>query len=141
MEQPHISIFPDLYKNKAYLLNQPDYAVTIVLADSSTVYIDEADQELLSKILQAVNISLLKAKVINVKNFDAAFPPLLDFSSEKVISFGVDLSQFGHNVNPENYQVLAHNDKTFLIADELAAIAKDKQKKIQLWQALKQIFS
>ncbi|EAY31568.1 hypothetical protein [Microscilla marina] len=141
MEYPHAVVFPELYQNNAYFIDeQRTYEVAIVLADNTTVYIDEAQRELLAKILQSVKLSLLKAKVINVENFDPTAPPQLIFLSEKVISFGVDLSSYGHLLNAEKYQVTPLKEHQYIMADTLGEIAEDKQKKIQLWQGLKQMF-
>lgn len=141
MEHPHAVVFPELYKNNAYFVDEERvYEVSIVLADSTTVYIDDANRELLAKILQSVKLSLFKAKVVNVENFDPTAPPQLVFPSDKIISFGVDLAPYGHLLNTEKYQLSTLNDKTYLMADALSDVAEDKQKKIQLWQGLKQLF-
>lgn len=142
MEHPHAVVFPELYKKSAYFVDEERvYEITIVLADSTTVYIDDTNRELLAKILQSINLSLLKAKVINVENFDPTAPPQLTFPSSKVISFGVDLSSYGHLLNAEKYQLVSLKNTSYLMADTLSDIAQDKQKKIQLWQGLKQMFS
>lgn len=142
MENPNYVTFPGLYQNKTYLLKEDQqYPVVIIVSDSSSVYMDDADRELLTKILQSVNITLLKAKVINIQNLDASLSHPVALPSPCVISFGVDLSTIGQNISIEHYAVQEHNEKAFLKADTLQDIAKDKQKKIALWQALKTLFA
>lgn len=142
MEAPGFIIFPDLYKNKTYLIdeNRP-YLVTILVDDATSVYMDDADRELLEKILQSVNISLAKTKVVNIQNLDTVVMTKFSFPAPKIISFGVDLAQFGYQATPRDYELSTINEQTFLTADPLFVIAKNKQKKIQLWQALKQMFT
>lgn len=142
MENPNYVTFPGLYQNKAYLLKEDhQYPVVIIVSDSSSVYMDDADRELLEKILQSVNISLLKSKVINIQNLDASLPHPITLSSSNIISFGVDFSTIGQNISTEHYVLHEHKDKVFLKADTLQDIAKDKQKKMALWQALKALFA
>lgn len=142
MEAPEFVIFPDLYKNKTYLIDENRlYLVTILVDDATSVYMDDADRELLEKILQSVNISLAKAKVVNVQNLDTIAIEQFSFPAPKVISFGVDLFQFGYQIDKQNYELTTIDEQMLLTADPLSVIAKDKQKKIQLWQALKQMFA
>jgi len=142
MESPNQVTFPGLYQNKAYLINdERTYPVIIVLSDSSSVYMDDANRELLAKILQSVNIPLSQAKVINVQNLDDSIQQPIPLPSQAVISFGVDFARIGQNVDPEPYSLQKHEQKTYLKADQLHEIAKDKQKKISLWQALKTLFT
>lgn len=142
MESPNYVTFPGLYQNKAYLIkDEPTYPVVIILSDSTSVYMDDANRELLAKILQSVNIALPKAKVINVQNLDDSLQQPIPLPARAVISFGVDFASIGQNLNPEPYQAQPHEDKVYLKADSLHEIAQDKQKKISLWQALKAMFT
>ncbi len=142
MESPNYITFPGLYKDRTYLIDDNrTYLVVIVLSDSTSVYMDDADQELLAKILKSVNISLSKAKVVNIQNLDPSISSSLPLPSDKVISFGVSFSDIGQNFSPDLYALHPHEDKVFLKADELNTIAQDKQKKILLWQALKEMFA
>ncbi|OJJ22345.1 hypothetical protein BKI52_06585 [marine bacterium AO1-C] len=102
---------------------------------------DDADQELLGKILQSVKITLSTAKVINIQNLDAILQQPIHLPSTAVIGFGVDFASVGQNISPELYTLQKEGDKVFLKADRLPEIAQDKQKKILLWQALKEMFS
>ena len=99
------------------------YPVCIISAE-----LNEEEKKLLAAILNAIKLD--HTKVQYVKTYR-------DISSQMVLVFGEMPEAQGLPL----YKAVPHDDKTFLIADELSAINQDTQKKRSLWNALKQMFS
>ncbi len=104
---------------------------------------DEAEQELMKKILQSVKHSLDSIQLFDISS-GAAFPSDVFFSQQitrKVLSFGVAMSRVDPTLLVFPYQKKIHRDIEFVVTDSLSTINMNaKDEKRMLWAALKEMF-
>lgn len=102
-----------------------------------------ANREFLSKVLSAVQLNLDKDTLF------AEFSESMQFSfvqelkikqPEHVLVFGARPAQLGIQAATSLYQPLVFYGVNWLFADALSVLEPDKNKKGQLWSALKQVF-
>jgi len=68
---------------------------------------------------------------------------LMDIRRKKpdhILVFGLPAAQLGLSINVQLYQPFEFRQMTFLFADALPALEQNKEKKGQLWTALKTMF-
>lgn len=117
-------------------------------AKKTLIVTNNADAEqldFLAKILKAIQydisqdvvlFSLEKEKKINL----TAFKKKNDFEINHILLFGVDINQLDLQFKLPNYYPLKVNEITFLGADSLGSISKNKALKMKLWEKLQQLF-
>ena len=102
-----------------------------------------ANREFLSRVLAAVRLNLDKDTLF------AEFPGTMQFSfvqelknrqPEYVLVFGGTPAQMGLRIEAPLYRPLVFYGVNWLFADALSVLEPDKNKKGQLWSALKQVF-
>ncbi len=102
-----------------------------------------ANKAFLAKVLAAANLNLEK------DTFFAEIPASepLHFSAdlkqkqpERVLVFGLPPAQLGLKIEIQFYKTIAFYGADWLFADALSALEPDKNRKSQLWSALKQMF-
>jgi len=102
-----------------------------------------ANKDFLAKILGAAKFDIerdiLLLKITNQSNYS-----FTEISNKKMVKyalfFGVTPGKFGLNFNFQLYQHFTHQDIRFMVVDDLAEIAKNKQLKAALWNSLKEMF-
>ena len=101
------------------------------------------NKDFLFRVLSAVHLNLDKDTLF------AEFPESMQCSfvqelkskqPEHVLVFGATPAQLGLRIEAPLYQPLVFYGATWLFADALSVLEPDKNKKGQLWAALKQIF-
>jgi hypothetical protein len=97
----------------------------------------------LAKVLVAANLNLEKDTLF--AEIPASMP--IGFSTdlktkhpERVLVFGLPPAQLGLTIEAQLYKPLAFYGADWLFADALSILEPDKNKKGQLWSALKQMF-
>lgn len=134
----------DVYKitdnnDNINIIYNNDVRKTMILIKNS----DEAHLEFLTKILAAVKydiskdvllMSIEQKKQISLTNL------IKDVDIDKVVLFDFVPKDIGLNCRLPNYFPLKMNEKTFLSADSLSQISKNKMKKKELWTALQKMF-
>jgi hypothetical protein len=137
-----IAFLRNFLQDEVYLVNERKrYPVVIFYEEPSQEYLKPEDEIFLEKILQAVHIQLVKTRLVNLKfpEPEDTFEKLIEIPSEKIISFGANLQHLKLDTS-ETYQLKFVGDLTCLYADSLAEISQSKEKKKQLWDALKTMF-
>ncbi|HXA00476.1 MAG TPA: DNA polymerase III subunit psi [Cytophagaceae bacterium] len=89
-------------------------------------------KELLSKILQAVGLTVEKIKLM----IGIEFPE--NIKTKNLISFNVDSPEISA---AEKYKVIESESGKVLLADSLAVLETDVPRKKALWQALQKMYS
>ncbi len=116
--------------------NQRKVLIIVDYADHE--YIAPEDEEFLSKVLQAVNISMTEVALLNlVSNSDFDYADALKFEAAHILYFGKNKilpSQF------TNYSIQSVSNRQVLLSPSLAQIAAATSEKKLLWGALKQMF-
>jgi len=111
----------------------------IVLFSSSTKISPES-KDLLFKILGAINRSPKDALMANVHGCTSSQLQALlaEHNHKHLISFGViEIPQLR---GAQPYQPIAEKGKSYILSDDLEAVALDLDKKKALWKALKDVF-
>lgn len=101
------------------------------------------NRDFLTKVLAAANLNLPQDAVFAEipSNEPVALAPDLKLREPKqVLVFGISPVQLGLSFEVQPYQPLQFYGSTWLFADKLSVLEPDKQKKGQLWTAIKQIF-
>jgi hypothetical protein len=109
-----------------------------------TEYTDPTLQAFLAKILQAVNTNISEdVWVMDLKTSEIPKWALLsrEIDFKKAIIFGVDAKAMGLLINLPLYQCRLFQDCQILLADGLADINADNNKKKELWRELQGMFS
>ncbi|HTE30529.1 MAG TPA: hypothetical protein VK666_09175 [Chryseolinea sp.] len=118
-----------------YLYTEEIYAVpsrVMVIIPQPWDDVNDADRQLLGKILGAVKMSLAAVHVIVAKEFDLRDVQL--YSPRYIITFGSALKTFRNT-----YEIHAVDGTTVLQADRLDQL--DDTKKKSLWSALRIMFN
>ncbi len=129
----------------AYLGNKND---DLLIGCNSPDFANDEIIKFLAKILQAVKLDLEKDAYL----FKVTPQHIISFSELKkecsprqLIAFGLLPAQLGLNFKPIWYAPFEHLQTTFLFADDLELIYRERQeggkeKSGRLWQALQRIF-
>ncbi len=117
-----------------------DKKVAVLMLEEPNVY---SNRDFLEKILTAARLNLAQdAFLAEIPGGEprALAPDLVEHQPKQVLVFGLSPAQLGLSFETQAYQPLAFYGCTWLFADPLSAIESDKNKKTQLWSALKQMF-
>lgn len=116
--------------------------ILILFEDQNEEKLPSTQEVFLGKILHAVNLNFDDVAIVNTAHLeDALLEQLNHFNAFVQISFGVKHQALSFKADVPAYKIYKKADKTFLLADELAVIEKEKEKKILLWNNLKSLFS
>lgn len=118
-------------------------ADVLVLVDAPDFdFIEPGDQAFLQDILKAIKLSFEGISLVNTARLkEEHFSYLQQMAYKKVILFGADKSGgklISATQNP--YIIGSHEGRKTLKAEELQSIRADRNKKVNLWNALKELF-
>jgi DNA polymerase III psi subunit len=138
----NFDVFPNIDTNDIVTcIYEKNAKKTLIVVNNN----DAEELDFLSKILKAIQyemsedvilFSLEKNKKINISAFKKNQALAIDY----ILLFGVEASQLDLQFKLPSYYPLQVNKITFLSADSLAAISKNKNLKMKLWQTLQQLF-
>ena len=161
ISEERASVAPDVaeqsFSEPAAIVNKKDLGeltwlgnfnkrILIVVDEPDAVYLNDADMGLLTKMLEAVKISLADVAIVNnahyqLGNFDALGSKL---PANFYVLFNVPATGIGAPLKIQPYQVLPWNGKQFLYSPSLTAIntpgPDQVNMKKSIWVALKKIF-
>jgi len=117
--------------------------VTIIAADTYTIYLPDEELNFLMGILSACKLSMADVALVNIAKTGAITYSELQqqLNTETMLLFGVTPLELQLPLQFPHYQVQKFNGLVYLAAPALATIAADKVEKTKLWNCLKQIFS
>jgi hypothetical protein len=102
-----------------------------------------ANRDFLTKVLAAANLNLTQDTLFAEIPYGeprALAPDLKERQPKHVLIFGLSPAQLGLSFEIPAYQPFEFYGHTWLFADQLSSLEPDKNKKTQLWTALKQMF-
>jgi hypothetical protein len=101
------------------------------------------EYDLLVKMLEACKLSVNEVGLINQQYHDCtSFLAIKEQTNARIIiSFGIIAPKMNLSIHLPAYTITTFADVQLLLAHPLASIAKDKTKKIALWQKLKLLFT
>ncbi len=134
----------DIYKisnnnDNIGIIYNNDVRQTLILINKP----DETHLDFLSKILGAIQYDITKDVLliaIEQKTQINLTSILKNVDISKVILFDIAPNDVGLNCRLPNYFPLEINERSFLLADSLSQISKNKVKKKDLWIALQKMF-
>lgn len=121
--------------------SQQQGTILILFNHENQDHLPEGEQDLLAKILLAVNHSLSEAAFFNIyrQESEAIRRRILDHKAPFVIAFGVKAATISLG-DPGLYAPHVTGGQTLLFADALSLISSDQSRKRLLWNALKKMF-
>lgn len=119
--------------------------VLVFVTDNISLHLADPELELLSKMLQAVKLSLADIALINTAKQSISWNEVInDMPAKAVILFGVEPSSIGIPMRLPHFRVHRWNDASFVHSPSLADInapSPDQTKwKKDLWKALQEVF-
>jgi hypothetical protein len=132
-------------RQKVTWLGNFEKNILVFVSDESSLHLADPELDLLSKMLQAVKLSLADIALINTIKQPINWDTLLtELAAKTVIFFGVEPSSIGVPMRFPHFRVHRWNDASFLYSPSLAAIntssADQNVLKKELWKALQEIF-
>jgi hypothetical protein len=117
--------------------------VTIIAADTASIYLADEELNFLMGILSACKLSMADVALVNIEKTGAITYNEIEqqLNTGTMLLFGVTPMQLQLPLQFPHYQVQKYNGLVYLAAPALAVIAADKAEKTRLWTCLKQIFS
>jgi len=117
--------------------------VTIIAADTTSIYLPDEELNFLMGILSACKLSMADVALVNIEKAGAITYNEIEqqLHTGTMLLFGVTPLQLQLPLQFPHYQVQKYNGLVYLAAPALAVIASDKVEKTKLWNCLKQIFS
>lgn len=116
--------------------------VLVLVSEADHTFAEPGDLTFLQDILKAIKLSINEVALVNVKR---CTPDQLHYLSgspfEQVILFGaVQVEDALFPEHQSNYIIHKREQKAYLRAEGLEAIRLDRNKKMSLWNALKELF-
>ncbi len=103
-------------------------------------FLSNEDHEMITKILEACKFSWKDIALRNISGTSADLKELLIEYSPKNLIFSVPIIKQLPDMPTDLYSVSDNAQMSVLLTDRLAQIRNDKNLKIKLWNALKQMF-
>lgn len=116
------------------------YPLVILFENAQSARLPTEQEELLEKILKAVQLNLDDVKLINLlqTNPEDNWQDWQEIPASYLIAFGVQIPVFSVKITP--YELKHYHTLSFFVADTLSEIATDQEKKRQLWKILQEMF-
>ena len=116
--------------------------ILIIIEDKIEKSINEKNKDFLVKILQSVNLTFKDVAIVNCAHYSALnFEIYRDyFLPTKLIVFVNKFEPVMDWVGLKMYKRFQVEEMAFFLADSLSILQEDKDKKMQLWNALKELF-
>lgn len=118
-------------------LGQNKRKVTILVQYADQTFLPEEHKEFLGKILAAVKLDWADVALLNLQHCPLDHPDWNTLHPQQVISFGVEHAWVAQCPPYQNTAMASH---VALRAEGLAEISADRNRKGQLWNALKALF-
>jgi len=117
--------------------------ICILVSSQDAIYLPDEELSFLMGILTACKLSMADIALVNIlKNPGTLYTDIAEqLLAEKVFLFGLNAGNLELPLQFPNYQVQQYNGQVYLSAASLAAMQKDKEEKMKLWNCLKKIFS
>jgi hypothetical protein len=125
-------ITPELLK-----LPNGEYSLIIALDQNAKGAIE---MDTLQKIISAIGYDLDRDVILLENQLVSSIKLHQQYQVKAVISFGVPLFNLGINIESKLYEPLEIRGIGVLKVEDLSLIAKDKSKKLLLWNGLKLMF-
>jgi len=111
----------------------------LLIVDHNIGDLSSSENVLLTKILQAVDLSIKKVCVVHKPNFNISLLwHYINF--HKCLIFGVHPKEIGLYIEVQHYDPCTLNDKVFLFSDSVTVLLSQPEKKKTLWKALQLMF-
>lgn len=143
------TLLADFLGFDVYNINNPNDNIDIIYNNdisNTIIFIKSSDKDhldFLTKILGAIQFDITK-DIVLIEKLNTEKISLINiikkYNINKIILFNIPQKDLGLSFQLPNYRPLKVNNSTFLLADSLNQISKNKVKKKELWTALQQMF-
>jgi hypothetical protein len=142
--EPGKSSIPGMPSDIKYLGNNQQ-RITILVKNSSEVFLADEELSLLTKMITACKLTLADIAIVNIAQTPAVISSIHEFlQPQKVLMLGVDSQDIQLPMSFPEYRVQPHGPCTYLMAPPLSLMTSESDQarniKSQLWTALKQLF-
>lgn len=116
--------------------------IAILVKEPLAPYINDASLAFLTKVLQAVNLSLADVAILNAQHQQISFEQLnAELKAKKVLLFNIPTHELSLPIVFPHFQVQSHAGCAYLCAPSLSQIENDVATKKQFWAALQKMFA
>ena len=117
--------------------------ILVLINEKEHAFLGDDELSFLMNILNACNVSMADAALVNVSNDESINYEKLtkQFLPEVILFLGTEPQLLGFPVQIPMYQVQQYNKQQYLCAPALQKLYTYKEEKKQLWLCLKKIFS
>jgi len=120
--------------------------VIVLVSNSTTTFINDDELTFLSKILNALNLTIADVAIINVNKNDITFDKVMsELKAEFILLLGVEPASVQLPFTMPNFQVQQFADCTIVRAPSLESMLLDLPENIrlkrQLWTCLQKVFT
>lgn len=146
---------PDVARVEIAIVQEPDAPlawlgnfqkkVLVVVQDTTARHLNDADYGLLTKILEAVNLSIADTAIVNAAAHSLEYYALQEkLPAAVAFYFGIAPADIGAPIRFPHFQVQKWNQTTFLFSPPLSQLNRTDAEAItlkkNLWASLKRIF-
>ena len=116
--------------------------ILILVKEKEYPFLPDHDLQFLTAILTACKLSLGDVAIVNAENMDSAavHKSMDQLASKNIIAFGMGPFELGLPMNFPEFQLQPYESRLFIHSPELAALGRDKDLKMKLWNSLKNMF-
>ncbi len=124
-------------------LGSNERKVLLLVNHTEIVFLPDEELKFLTGILAACKLSMADVALVNLAGTDGiGYNELLtQFSSNKVLLFGIEPSSIGLPMSFPAFQLQAFNGTTYHWSPDLSRMENDRTLKAQLWNNLKKLFN
>ncbi len=119
--------------------NSPISSYTIIVLVKEEEYGKE-EATLLSKIMAAIGLDMDEHVLLVKSAFGSLTELKKQFGSTAVVSFNIPMNSMGIHFEMKPYTIIEQLGTKYLLVEPLFTIAKDKNRKALLWNALQVMF-
>lgn len=133
---------PDTPEDQITWQGKNQQQVVILIKYANNQYLDENQRELMGKILSAVKLSFDDVALVNLAHYPNALglDKLTAPGARYLISFGINPQDIASERNLILNEIFTRNRTQMLFTSSLEELEKDRNKKVALWNNLKQMF-
>jgi hypothetical protein len=123
-------------------LGKNEKKIIIIVQSEDSLYLPEEELNFLMGILTACRLSMADIALVNFsKNDNLKYNHLAEqLQAEKIFLFGLGNDKLELPLEFPPYQVQKFGAQVYVSSASLAALQKDKEEKLKLWNCLKKVF-
>jgi hypothetical protein len=139
VKNPDVSLLETKVNNTPTLKPEGTYSNGVLILLHESLPMTAAQQEMLSKIVKAVQLNLAECGIIKTA-VPVSLKELEILNPKFLLSFGIPRDAFSPTFSKEYYSIQKYNSTIVLLSDALGNLEKTDTLKRNLWNTLKDMF-